>query len=78
MAYLAELITAEFGERCPDFAEGCVCCEIWKAYDTLTAPGPLTAEEEDRAAHFFDRYAAGIDAYAQFDRVRPSAFGEGD
>lgn len=31
--YLAEAITEAFGERCPDYAEGCHACEAWKQYD---------------------------------------------
>lgn len=33
--YIAEAITEAFGERCPDFAEGCACCEAWAQYDRL-------------------------------------------
>jgi len=33
--YIAEAIIDAFGERCPDFAEGCACCEAWKQYDRL-------------------------------------------
>lgn len=33
--YIAEAITEAFGERCPDFAEGCACCEAWQQYDRL-------------------------------------------
>jgi hypothetical protein len=38
MTLIAEAITEWFGERCPEYAEGCVCCEIWKEYDTLASP----------------------------------------
>lgn len=68
---LSRQITDDFGERCPDFAAGCTVCELWKAYDALLADGPLSEEEEDMALHWLDRYAAGIDDYPQFDRVRP-------
>nr|WMC99317.1 Arc family DNA-binding protein [Aminobacter aminovorans] len=33
--YVAEAITEQFGPRCTDVAEGCVCCEVWKQYDKL-------------------------------------------
>ena len=72
MDELAKHITEDFGERCPDFAPHCPVCEVWKAYDKLVASGPLSEEEEVMAQHWLDRYAAGIDYYPQFDRVRPS------
>lgn len=28
-------ITEWFGERCPEHAEGCECCERWNALDKL-------------------------------------------
>lgn len=34
---IAEAITEAFGERCPDVAEGCPCCDAWKQYDDLIA-----------------------------------------
>lgn len=33
--YLADAITEAFGERCPDFAEGCPCCDAWAQYDAV-------------------------------------------
>jgi hypothetical protein len=78
MDALANQITEDFGERCPDYAPGCICCELWKDYDRLTAAGPLSEEEADMAMHWLDRYSAGIDEYAQFDRVRPEAFDEAE
>lgn len=36
--YIAEAITEAFGERCPEYVEGCPCCEAWKQYDALSAP----------------------------------------
>lgn len=35
--YIAEAITEAFGERCPEYAEGCHTCEVWKQYDGLMA-----------------------------------------
>jgi len=32
-----DAITSAFGERCPEYAEGCFCCEAWKQYDELRA-----------------------------------------
>lgn len=31
-----EMLTTYFGERCPDFEPGCLCCERWKLLDKLT------------------------------------------
>lgn len=38
--YIAEAITEAYGERCPDFAEGCACCEAWRQYDALISATP--------------------------------------
>lgn len=32
-----DAITSAFGERCPEYAEGCFACEAWKQYDALRA-----------------------------------------
>ena len=37
MDYIAEALTEAFGERCPDYAEGCHTCEAWKEYDRYKA-----------------------------------------
>jgi DUF438 domain-containing protein len=31
----AEEITANWGERCPDYGEGCPCCEMWSMHDEI-------------------------------------------
>lgn len=67
---LERMIEEDFGERCPDFAEGCACCEVWAAYDDLVKRHPDLSEEDlDMALHWLDRFAVGIDAYPQFDRI---------
>ncbi len=66
---LQSAIIEGFGERCPDFAAGCLNCELWKAYDELMAAGPLSDEEVGFALHWLDRFGAGIDGYPQFDRI---------
>lgn len=42
--YFAEAITVAFGERCPDFAWGCHCCEAWLQYDAYMASAPRSKE----------------------------------
>lgn len=32
--YIAKAITKAFGERCPEYAAGCYCCEAWKQRDS--------------------------------------------
>lgn len=32
---IAECITEQYGERCPDFEPGCYCCQAWAQYDAL-------------------------------------------
>jgi hypothetical protein len=34
---IVEAITDYLGERCPEYAEGCFCCEAWAEFDRLTA-----------------------------------------
>lgn len=33
--YIAEAITAHWGERCPDTEPGCPCCDAWAQFDAL-------------------------------------------
>jgi len=41
---IAEAITEQFGERCPDFDANCYCCRVWKQYDeVLRAPYTIIA-----------------------------------
>ena len=35
--YIAEAITAHWGERCPDYEPTCTCCAAWAQYDALKA-----------------------------------------
>ena len=32
---IEEALIEYYGERCPDFAEGCPCCEAWAEFDAL-------------------------------------------
>ncbi|MCO5072053.1 MAG: hypothetical protein M9944_12685 [Rhizobiaceae bacterium] len=69
---LKALITEEYGEKCPDFDQGCINCRIWQAVEELDQRAPdLTDEEADMALHWIDRYSVGFDDYPQLDRVRP-------
>jgi len=40
---IADAITEQYGERCPDYEPECWCCKVWKQYDALTS---LAAEVE--------------------------------
>jgi hypothetical protein len=33
---IAQAIIEHWGERCPDYSEGCPCCDVWSQYDALT------------------------------------------
>lgn len=35
MKLIEEALIEYYGERCPDFAEGCPCCEAWAEFDAL-------------------------------------------
>ena len=30
-------LTSLYGERCPEYQEGCACCEVWRAFDIVFA-----------------------------------------
>lgn len=34
---IAEALTEYYGDRCPDHAPGCPCCDAWAEYDRMTA-----------------------------------------
>lgn len=31
----AEEITAQWGDRCPDYNADCACCQMWKMFDQV-------------------------------------------
>lgn len=65
--YLAEAIEAQFGPRCPRFAEGCATCEAWKAHDDLHDGFKAGAEAMRQAiANELD----SLSAHAEADIVR--------
>lgn len=33
--YIKYAIQQTWGERCPDYCEGCAICDAWKQYDDL-------------------------------------------
>ena len=35
-AELSAWVTDWFGERCETYSDGCVCCQIWRRFDSLT------------------------------------------
>lgn len=37
-------ISAHWGERCPEFYEGCPCCGAWADYDALTCSDPAVRD----------------------------------
>ncbi|MDR7032389.1 dATP/dGTP pyrophosphohydrolase domain-containing protein [Mesorhizobium sp. BE184] len=58
MTLIEEAIVEAFGERCPETAEGCACCEVWAEYDSLTASE--AAREKLEATAIEDYYARQI------------------
>lgn len=49
---IADAITEQYGERCPDYEPECWCCKVWKQYDalaTLAAEVEALRRERDRA-----------------------------
>jgi hypothetical protein len=41
---IEEAIKEHFGIRCPDYAEGCPCCDVWKCYDDLLAASRINSK----------------------------------
>jgi hypothetical protein len=35
MNQIEEAIIEQWGERCPDYAEGCYACDAWQLYDEM-------------------------------------------
>lgn len=50
--YIAEAITAHWGERCPDTEPGCPCCDAWAQFDTI-----VVARTEPTASELLDKLA---------------------
>ena len=38
-----------WGERCPDYEEGCVVCDAWRAYDNLLMDNKIANEIAQKA-----------------------------
>jgi hypothetical protein len=44
---IEEAIEFYWGERCPDYEEGCPTCAAWKQYDTLHEMAQKDEEPKD-------------------------------
>ena len=42
MNKIEEAIEGQWGERCPDYEEGCPVCEAWREYDNLVMDNKLS------------------------------------
>lgn len=64
---IAEAFIVYFGERCDDFAEGCLCCEAWALLDNMV---------DRRDIHALQEKGIGMDAInAAFKQLPPDAHG---
>lgn len=76
--YIAEAITEQWGERCPEYVKGCPCCEAWRQYDGLSAP-PIPQDvatqaewlliEADLVGHVVNAYKPGTAKDAMQDKA---------
>lgn len=48
---IAEAITEQFGERCPDFDANCHCCKVWQQYHALKADADEIKKQIHRATN---------------------------
>ena len=48
---IAEAITEQFGERCPDFDADCLCCKVWQQYHALKADADELKKQIHRATN---------------------------
>ena len=75
---IEEAVREYFGERCPDFIPGCLCCQAWAEYDRLYAADSkgredslkvkvvsVTDEEDGTATIVFDMSPDALIAFAQ-------------
>ncbi len=64
--YIAKAITEAFGERCPEYAEGCPCCDAWKQRDDeLNAMTDMLAGWRYIRSNHGDLYGVGWDRAEQ-------------
>ena len=42
MNKIEEAIEGQWGERCPDYEEGCPVCKAWREYDNLVMDNELS------------------------------------
>ena len=53
MNLVEEALTEQWGEKCPEYEQGCVVCQAWREYENLvtygaSAPRNLMLEEMTR------------------------------
>jgi hypothetical protein len=49
MNLIEQAIEGYWGERCPDYEEGCVVCEAWRDYDNLVMDNKIANEIAQKA-----------------------------
>ena len=42
MNKIEQAIEGHWGERCPDYEEGCLVCDAWREYDNLVMDNKLS------------------------------------
>ena len=42
MNLIEQAIEGHWGERCPDYEEGCLVCDAWREYDNLVMDNKLS------------------------------------
>jgi hypothetical protein len=50
MNLIEQAIESYWGERCPDYEEGCVVCEAWRDYDNLLMDNKIANEIASKLA----------------------------
>lgn len=58
--YIAEAITAHWGERCPDHEATCPCCAAWAQYDALRTPKTPPIPLALRVRQILDEHSAYV------------------
>jgi hypothetical protein len=79
----AEEITSNWGERCPDYGEGCPCCEIWAMHDEIERLRKALERQGDNMAFVLNHHTMHDSWYEKFrheldeDRAALDAIKEG-
>jgi hypothetical protein len=66
-------MTDYWGERCPDYQNGCSCCESWKEYDRLILKKNVCKQKQSIEDNFFKDCIRRLSSCSEKDGLFPFA-----